>query len=264
MPDFPINYGAGQSILHGPVTVSASGSTNTKGAWTQIVAATTYEYDSIIISYCPNVAGQSHLVDLGIGAAAAEQTLVPNIFAQGNIEAVMHIQIPVNIPAGSRISVRNQCTSASGQVIVNVIGVCSGLWGTPPGGQILDLASVTASSRGVSVDAGAVASTYGAWTQLIASTTLDIAAVMLQIGGIVNVNPSAAVFHAQIGVGAAASEQLLHELFFATNITAWFTCHPYWLPASIPAGSRIAARIKSSTTDATDRVASLNLFGLVL
>jgi len=266
MPDFPINPGHGTTTFHGHITLNTHATLNTKSTpYLDIIAATAADYDGLIVSANPFVNGVSYLIDIAVGALSSEQIILPDWLLCGGIGIPACIYIPCNIPEGTRLSVRGQSSTGNSNIYINVIGVTGGLWGAPSGGRIVNLAATPATSKGILLDAGAVANTYPAsYTQIIASTTEDIAALWIGAGSHVNTAPQLAAQRIQIGVGAAASEQLIHEMGLSSNITTWSGPPPFWLPSVIPAGSRIAARVRSTTNDATDRVSNVQLMGLVI
>ena len=94
-------------------------SINTKAAsWTQLIASTSHPYRWMTLStQVPGAslaAATEWLFDIGVGAAAAEKVVVPNLWqiGPGTTDAVLPAcwSFPVNIPAGSRVSVRAQCS----------------------------------------------------------------------------------------------------------------------------------------------------------
>lgn len=99
--------------------VDPGGTVNTKGAYSQITAATNRDHFGLAFA----VDGQgdtglttsSLLMDIAIGAAASEQIIIPNIMltmaSTGYIVPFASGTFPVQIPAGSRIAVRAQSTT---------------------------------------------------------------------------------------------------------------------------------------------------------
>jgi hypothetical protein len=110
-------YGAAQPYL---TLVDAGSTANTKSAWTEIVASTTAPIKLLYLLYGPESStahgggGEStSLVDIGVGAAASEVVVLANLAVSRQRPYVPHVlgPIPVDIPAGSRIAVRAQCSS---------------------------------------------------------------------------------------------------------------------------------------------------------
>lgn len=103
----------------GGTQVEPGGTANTKGSWSQLIASTANPYKAILVAIGNQArdtrSGASWLVDIGIGAAAAETTLVPNLPARVQAATDLpvprfHGPLPVHIPAGTRISARAQCS----------------------------------------------------------------------------------------------------------------------------------------------------------
>jgi len=103
----------------GGVIIDPGAVDNTKGAWTEIVAASPADLKAMIIGFgtAANTAmtNCTWLVDIGIGGAGSEQVLIPNIAlaAHDYPDAVFPTHTPcfeVNIPISTRIAVRAACT----------------------------------------------------------------------------------------------------------------------------------------------------------
>jgi len=270
MPDIPIGQGPG-FVEHindsGTTTTVSNGATpNVKGAYTTLVASTAYDVDGLLINIANPSAQVGGSVDLAVGAAASEQIIFPDLNARGHAEESDWNYIPINIPAGTRIAARSQSNNANQNFRVQVHAVRGGMWGVPPGGAIETWGWVSGSSVFTAVNAGAAANTFGAWTQLVASTARDVCAVRVAIDSGGNTVPTlvnTGAWQIQLAVGAAASETLiLGPLVFGSSTLNYGKMPQLWLPTSIPAGSRVSARVRSSTTDATDRIVYVGLYGL--
>jgi len=110
-------YGFNSATTLG-TNIDPGGSANTNGAYSQITASTTYDINAISLA----LDGQSTsttgtmYVDIAVGGAGSEQVIIPNIAvllgankpSQGSLGA-----FPVQIPAGSRIAIRAQCTNTT-------------------------------------------------------------------------------------------------------------------------------------------------------
>lgn len=101
------------------VTVDPGGTINTKGSYTQIVASTTRDHMGLFFIVDAGTrtvgVGQNWLIDVAVGAAASEQVLIPNIMMAETGSAMVDTPsvwgpYPVQVPAGTRLSVRAQCT----------------------------------------------------------------------------------------------------------------------------------------------------------
>lgn len=272
MAQFPMAVGGGScsgtttsnNVTSGVRAVAAAASANTKGAWVELIASTAEDYDAILVHYAAATSNVSYLVDVGIGGAGSEVVIAANIHTSIGNNSSEWFVIPRAIPAGTRISMRCASSTLSSQVRGGIVGVKGG-WFTPQGGgDVITYGANAADSGGTPVDAGATANTYGAWAQLTASTGADVKALCVKTGGINNTTPTTGQGLLQIGVGAAASEQPLFEIPFnmGTTIDNYGPMPPFWFPVSVPAGSRLAARVMMTVTDATDRLMDVVAYGL--
>lgn len=128
-PGAPVTMGYNPAAARG-VTVTAPGSTNTKGNWVEIEDVTTADFGNLVV--CPQAAGNTTmnnsgvLLDIGIGAAAAETVLIPDIYMAANGSESLGIRSPltygVNVPAGSRLSARYARANAANSLDVFLVG----------------------------------------------------------------------------------------------------------------------------------------------
>jgi hypothetical protein len=111
-------YGANEADSGG-VSVDPGITAHTKGAWTEIVAATTNPIK--MLSAINGCASTNHtynyqfLFDIGMGAAGSEIVVVPNLYFYVDADPFKFIPMTfgpfmVNIPAGSRLAIRMQST----------------------------------------------------------------------------------------------------------------------------------------------------------
>lgn len=119
-----------------------------------------------------------------------------------------------------------------------------------PQGQFdigVDVGTSTGSSRGTIVTSSATANTKGSFTQLIASTSVDAAAILVQFNtGFTTSSTSSGV---DIAIGGAGSEQVIvNNLYVEGGRTNGVAAPGYVVPVAIPAGSRVSARSQSSST----------------
>lgn len=233
--------------------VASRGAANAKGAYAQLLAATGFRYDAITLNMvAEGGGGQTFLVDIAMGAAASEVVIVPNILfdnARAVYQSGMDLTLPIAVPAGVRLSARCQEAGGAGtrEVRVVVSGLAGGANYQPATcGAAINYGAITASTNGVLVDPGAVANTWGAWTELTAATSQDHAGVAAVLG----TNKQTGVlkdssYEFQIGIGAAAAEvaiaQWLASLTSSNNAMKPCT---HTIGASIPSGTRLAMRSK--------------------
>lgn len=128
--NYCLSYGVVLSSSRGTV-LTIPGSTNTKGAWTELTPATTERLSGLIIcqgSGSNNMTSQFILVDIGYGAAGSEQILIPDISVQySSSEEIWHFGSPktfdVDIPLGTRLAARMAKTDLFANHNVNLVGI---------------------------------------------------------------------------------------------------------------------------------------------
>lgn len=110
------------------VVLTAPGALNTKGAWTQITASTAAAFYGLMVSFgmassAAIGATAGLLIDVGIGGSGAEAVLIPDMHLEEQTNESYnsgYIPMPqvfgVDVPAGSRLSMRYQRSNAAGVV----------------------------------------------------------------------------------------------------------------------------------------------------
>ena len=101
-------------------TVVAGGSAHTKGGYSQLVAATAFTSKWLMIMMTWSDPNRNFVVDISVGAAAAEQIIIPDLFTfDGSGWSVL---IPFSVPEGSRISARCASQNGSSGTIISILG----------------------------------------------------------------------------------------------------------------------------------------------
>lgn len=253
--------------------ISASGA-GSEGAWTEVIASTDADADTIDV-YIIFISGggsvEDFLIDIGIGPSS-EQAIIENIPFSGRVASAGglcdFLSFPVQIPAGTRVVARAIADSGSA-----VVGVGLSLY---KGGEKSYSFSgakgygVTANWGGTPVDAGGTANTKGGWVELAASTTETIRGFWLHMGLLENITIGTTTGDMiDISIGPAATHAgnensgiVVLNHFLQVN-TFEFNLASKFFDIEIPAGSRIAAQRQCSDTDATDRIRSVALVGLI-
>jgi len=248
------------------VAVAAAGTAHVKGSWVELVAATEFDADRVVVSlHTMEEAGViTALVDLAVGAASSEQVVVADLLVAGGAQSIAVADLPLHIPAGSRLSARAQASTISALTHVTA-RISAGGWGAPPPAhRVVTYGASTADSGGTEADPGGAAHTKGAWSELTASSIAAHRGLMLGVGHRGNGALRNEEFLIDVGVGGSGSEQVvLADWAVAVGLTETLT--PQFspvIPASIPAGSRLAVRAQCNDTDATDRVLDYVLYGV--
>lgn len=255
---------------YGTVLTSA-GSANTKGAWVELTASLSGDAYLLEIEMVnASIGGAIRIaVDIGIGAAASEVVLIPDLFISGQFNRLRNanIVVPVSIPAGTRIAARCASSGTSKTVAVNVRTVDGGhaQSDAPSGYETINFAS--ASTGGTVITPHASADTYGSYIEMVASTANDYTGIFVLSGDdSISGNPCSHTI--DIAIGAAASEINIlpkRHLYLGDSVNS-ILMHgtavlvPF-LPLPIAAGQRISARAMSSF--AGDSGATIVMYGII-
>jgi len=250
------------------VTVT-SGAADTKGSWTELSASTPFDADGFFLNLGgASAMGAGHanfLIDVGIGAAASEQVIVPDILHSGIIElGPSPIYIPIPIRAGTRVSVRAAGDAATLPFDCQIHLCAGGFFSALRLGRATSYGFVAGDTGGTEIDPGGTANTKGSWVQLVASLDNPICCGVLCLA-----KPNPVEVYADlgwlvdIGIGVAASEQvILNDVrVFGGNLANQFS--PIFVPLfiAIKAGTRVAARAACSSIVAADRVLDIAILG---
>lgn len=113
-----LHYGAVAATSQG-TTIDPGATANTKGAWVALTAASTYATKAIFWDQSNLVqttrTSADWMLDIGVGAAASELVIVPNMHIEASTTDDFNVHGPspllaVSIPAGTRISARCMCS----------------------------------------------------------------------------------------------------------------------------------------------------------
>jgi hypothetical protein len=257
---------AGEDAAASTGTSITCGVANTKGAWVGLEAATEQDVSWALVRLVdPSAGTHDYLVDIGVGAAAAEQVVIPNVplcFRSGGAEPHGFL-VPVSIPAGSRVAARGQSSGVSPTLKVAVMLFGGGFKQSSALGLVSAYGVDLTDSGGTSVDPGGVAHTKGAYSEITAATAQDANWLVLGIGNQRNAARSFAHWLVDIAVGAAAAERIIVPDLLVQSGTTTPLVGPTTipLPVSVPAGSRLAVRAQCSIIDATDRTFDAIIWG---
>jgi hypothetical protein len=271
MPELSSGYAGGSLITAssfsganslGSATITASATPGTKGTATELIASTAHDANWIAVGLTGAASSSVGLLDILIGAAT-EQVIVPDLFyvARGSTASAGSYLVPIFIPKGSRISARVQSATVSGSIVVTIHLIGGSLIG---GGQAAPAVSgygATASSLGTNIDPGGTANTWSAWTEITAATERDHRWLILS-GRYGDANGLATSWRVQVGIGAATEQVLVPDIAFSMDATSdlvYNAVHSF--PIFIPKGSRLSARVRSSSITDGDRDIWVRLYG---
>lgn len=259
-------FGANTAASRG-TTITAPVATNTKvgAAYTQLVASTPFNANSITVTLSPGTSHTGYLVDIAVGAGGSEQVIIPNLAIACRIGHAITYQFPIHIPAGSRLSARCQSATTVATCFVSGVLSTSG-WGiNVPLGTVVDMGlNLATSLPTLQFDPGAAANTKPGYSQLIASTSRLFRALVIAVCS-TNAAMTDADWLVDIGIGGAGAEQaLIPNLAMAGSITSDIFNPMTWpaFPVDIPAATRLAVNAQCSITDASDRLFRIAAYGV--
>lgn len=243
------------------LTVTSSGSTNTKGTYGQFVASSPFACNWVAY----NTIGSNvsvFLFDIATGAAASEVVILPDNLASDGVGTMStsYDLIPCAIAISTRIAGRTQASGSSQALGISLQIMATG--GVPGVTSYVNYGATTATSLGTQIDPGASANTKGAYVQLTASTSAVIQVLMGQWSLGTNNAPATYQWNVDIATGAGGAEVVLIP---DITIRQQSTAHPGPIPNSrsmltyIAASTRIAARASCGGNDATDRLLQMLL-----
>jgi hypothetical protein len=244
------------------MTLTAASTAHTKGAWVELISATKHPSAGILLS----IAHQSwpthrnFFVDIGVGAAASEQVIIPDIWISVSVYQAIAWVLPIfrRIPKGARISARASCSTLSSTLPIGCQLMAENVLAPAINGPVAMYGGTVANSGGV--QPAVLANSEGAWSQLTAATKHRHRALMLLVGKLYSDTAATAESYAMdIGIGASGSEvELLTDVPFVSTTTS-DTARPHQLGpvfVDIPKGSRLSTRLRSAATwDKTQVVA---------
>lgn len=238
--------------------VTASGTANTKGAWTTYQTVPASGATGIMLWTENTDQGNTDtatLLDIGvqIGGGGNEFVVIPDLLVGFRTDDQIAEYIPVNLPGGSVVVMR-----IASMVSSKTIGVGCDLVGGEPSSSLSVPSKFTAygvnaaSSSGTVITPDSNANVKGAYSELIASTTLPIHEMLVTIQGASATMTTSSAYLIDIAVGAAGSERVVYsnypmKSFAFLGVEAVYYTFPLYLPLSfqIPVGSRLSARCQS-------------------
>jgi hypothetical protein len=270
---FPVAGGSNTGKDYGTTAASttvalltSSGVANTKTSTPdQIVASTARNAVGMLVTIMTaSLANTDYLVDIMVGANPNEKVIASNLHF--NSCAVVDTQVtytlPIEVPAGTRISARQQSSGAATTCRVGLEMIYGGLH-TPRFSICESVGALTASSLLPAMSHPASANTKGGYQVILASTTRRYKAFLVKSGkGQANATQFWLV---DIAIGAAASEKIIiPDLHFGQNTTSDEVEPPIAGPfyVDVPSGTRMSANIQIDVTGA-GRDFWLGLYGLI-
>lgn len=282
MGDFPT---IGQAIItegnidaYGTLIVGDPSAADVWGPWTELIEAVPTEADALHLTVtAPNAgAGIRCVVELGVGAAGAERTLLPGVMSHRvggaeppylhppYIRGTVQMLVPIQVAKGARLSARCIGDQRSASAVVKV-HLCASSGGSAIGPFGAARSYGLTNSAGTVVDPGSDLNAKGAWTVLSTATASDIAWMMLFVGCPRKVINNEIYWIVDVGVGPAGSEQVhWPDLVYGSGwIGGDEYCQPgvISLPLIAPAGSRLSVRAQPGNAATPERLLEMSVIG---
>lgn len=259
MADFPLIGGGSKSVSVGydasntrGTAVTSSATADTVGSWVELqsAASNTFQSDrvTVVVTTLPATYADL-LINISIGAAASETTIIPNLFCSIGSTfglAVYIFEFPISIPSGQRIAANCQSSGSSQTCYVNLIrnaGVNQSL------SKISAIGSNTAGTSGVTV-ARSSANTFGSWVEITSSTATALKGFVVAGHRAADSWSNGKITY-EVGVGGAGSEEIIYQGFISmtnSNEGGANLSSPF-VPVQVAVGQRLAIRAKSDDAD---------------
>ena len=227
------------------VTVTANLLANTKGSWTQLIASSSGNTSSIVISAAglgTTATNTATLLDIGTGASGSETTIIADVAvgAAGSTGQGVNnsFETPFKIPSGTRISARIQSVVTSKTSSISAFLMDLGNYDTAPT-SVDVIGADTANSKGISFSGAS-----GSWTEGIASTSRNYRAVCCVLSSH-NSDIAGITLNWDVGIGASGSEVAFgggRSSVSANELLSNAIPYNSLFGRKIPAGSRLAVR----------------------
>jgi hypothetical protein len=238
--------------------------------WDEVIASTDADADTVYI-YCKytsqgaGAAVEENLISVGVGGSGVEQAIIENIPLSGRVATTKTQDIlwfPVQVPSGSRVSVKVDADTATN------IGIGIKLFKGSEKSYAFSGAKAfgtTANYSGETVDPGGTANTKPAtWKELVASSSDTIRGFWIHVGLNENLTIGAAsTTFTDIGIGGVGAEQTIVLNHYSYVTTDEAGIQSVFYDIEIPSGTRISARSQCTDIDATDRIRTVALVGLI-
>jgi len=245
------------------VTLTANATANLKGGYVEIASSLTNDVYglSFTIGFVSSVS--QTLTDLAVGAVGSEQIVIANIMHEpGRVNVSLDAFFPLYIPAGTRVSGRCQASVGGVTVQVAMITVSKGYATWPIYHSVTTYGAATADSGGTQVDPGLTQHTKGNWSQITASTSDVIKAMVGLVGNQANSADATQDYRIDYGIGSPETVLIPDVLMRGNGSIDHKSPRAQMFYVNIPSGTRLAVRAQSSNTDGTDRLCDVVLYGL--
>jgi hypothetical protein len=246
----------GQLTSTSLLTSVTAGLANVLGSWVEMFPAAPFPVSAMLVhvgkaNLAVAAVNTQVMFDVGTGPNGSETPIVQDV-AMGGCLAFSSWLIPVTIPVGTRIATRLRSLVASKATPMGM-SIMGGGFGAEGGYKATTYGAVTSGSRGTILTAPTVVNTEAAWTVLSASTTSPMRWALVGLAAPNTATATAADCLLDIGVGGAGVEAaIISDISFGVSANEEINHpHPLLFPVNVPAGSRLVARYRGTSTAAT-------------
>jgi len=248
-----LSYTNPRQVNANVVTVTASTSAHTYGAWTQIISSTAAD-TSVLFINCGGVStstvNTASVLSIGIGSSGNEVELF--FFAVGAYSSLggsinnssVAVVVPVTLPAGTRIAARLQSIVTGGKTATVTIAT----FDADPANFVNGPKQHESLGVNLSLSEGTSIAANNAYTEIVASTNTSYRGVTV-CGSAASNDMAGITGTMTVAVGPAGSEIDFGTLNFWTGGTEFYiSLANNYFPRYIPSGSRISIKQSSVNT----------------
>lgn len=245
-PDRPWKQNYTQTFVgSGAAVVTCDVTAHTKGAYTQIIASTSADIDTIILrcNSSQSSVDTASLVDVAVGASGSESIIIADLAVGGH--ASYGITIPISIPSGSRLSVRAQSVVTGGKTVTAAIsGYSTGTYD-----RLNTTVDVLGTSTATSIGVPFVSN--GTYVEVVSSTSAPYYGIIV-VPSVTTTGVGATSPIFALGIGASGSE--VDVMSHVLDTGASETIGNAGIPTLglygkfVPQGSRLAVKASVSAT----------------
>jgi len=225
---------------------SGAGGVGDKGVYVELIPSTTFASTWMMLQILSEFTGGPVLLDLATGAPGSEVIILDDQYTawrnvSGGSGRGSNLSFPMTVPLGTRLSVRVSDTNVA---VVHRMTLTISDETRPTA------VSSTSDSSGVVIVSAGVVDTYGAWAELIAATTERRRWIVVSMFSPTGVRQG----ELDIGTGSAGNEvPIMKDLPFFKAFNDGGVCSSVYhsFPIDVPAGTRIAARVKDDNVNTT-------------
>lgn len=249
------NLAATVSTSTSGTTITASGSINTKGSWTQLYSSTAANVVGMTLCPLANTTASSAvtmLIDIGIGGAGSEVVKIPNLIIHNQVgnSTIGASHIPIFIPKGTRIAARCQSNTASKTAslicLLEYEGDHPAYWAAA---GVETIGADTTTSTGLLLTTGA-GSTFSSWTNIGSTTTRVLHAIKPFVGVGSDSTMNNRLGYIEVGINSTTYSRWVFQTTASESAGLVFPDRFFY--RTIPSGSQLQVRAVVDTSADTD------------